>query len=292
MTRIYFDKLTISLFILALILYFSGFAYSQSLATNSNLDTGPNLTPQEQKLMQEFASGGGSSSISSETQESKSQYTPVGGTEKLDLIESKENQTISRKTDKSASGSSVPGADEFVNTAEGDTKSPSKLPNTSIWQPLLSLFTVLAVIVIIAWLIKRFLPGQVSSGVSDVVQVLGRVPVDNKNSLCLAKFGNEILLLGTGPDGIRLVDKVSDPDKIASLLGKIESSRVNSISKSFAGAFKNARGDYLDDNLEDEEIIEEFDDDGSVTSQRDDELEGLLKKVRGLSKLKQDKREH
>ena len=292
MKRIYSDKF---IFLYAITFFLSSPLFAQSLSTKPELQSGPNVTEQEIKLMQEVGNIGGSDSNSdSAKKQDSAQYTPPVGTVKLDNIAQKESQTIGKKSDGASKrfSNTVPGADEFTNTVDGNSRKAGENKTPGIWQPLFSLMAVLAVIVIAAWLIKKIFPGQVNSGVGDVVQVIGRVHIDNKNSLCMAKFGNEIVLLGVGINGVNLIDKVSDPDKIASLIGKIESARVSSISKSFANVFKNARGDYLDDNLEDEEIIEEFDDEESAGIQKDDELTGLLNKVKGLSKLKHNNRDH
>ncbi len=294
MIRIYSDKPIKSIFIYVIILFLFCPVFAQSLSSKPELKTDQKVTDQEMQLMQQFASDSSSESgLKSADRQERKQYTPPSGTDKLDNIAQKESQTISKKSDTTSIGSSdsISGADNSKGSnSDGNKTTSRKTPG--IWQPLFSLLGVITVIVVMAWLIKRFFPSQVNSGVGDVIQVIGRVSIDNRNTLCLAKFGNEIVLLGVGINGVNLIDKVSDPDKIASLLGKIEAARVSSISKSFSNVFKNARGDYLDDNLEDEEIIEEYDDEGSVESRKDDELAGLLNKVKGLSKLKQNKRDH
>ena len=278
MKQIYPDNFYLSLLI-AFICLISSISLAQ---TNSKVDLGPGpaITDQDMQDMMAFGSDAGTNS--STTSESVN-YTAPLGTAGLDANAQKEKQTIAKD-----SSNRVSGAKDVGSTAN-KTNTNLKADPPGLLKPLLSLFGVLALIVIIAWLIKKYLPGQANTGMEDIIQVIGRVSVDTKNSLCLAKFGNEMLLLGVGADGIRLIEKVSDPDKIASMMGKIEASRLNSISKSFSNVFKNARGDYLDDNLEDEEIIEEFDDTKSFETSRDDELTGLLNKVRGLSKMKQNR---
>ncbi len=219
-------------------------------------------------------------SSTSETKPTKPIYVPPLGSSSLGEAAAKENTSIGKR-------SGVPGTapDGSFLPSGSDGKSKADTPSQpSLWRSFFSLLAVVAVIIVLAYFAKKLFPGQVNLSMGKVVQVIGRTPIDSKRSLTLVKFGNDLLLLATGGENVSLVDKVSDPERVATLMGSIEAERVNSISKSFSSVFTKERGDYgIEGDLEDEEIIEEYQDD--AMSEADKELSGLLNKVKGLSRI-------
>ncbi len=210
-------------------------------------------------------------------------YQPPVGTQKLQEAAEAENAVIGR-----------PGKSSPTDMSESVQQTPKKDVNVKpgIWRSLFSLIAVLAVIVALTWLMRKLFPGRVSLTLGRTVQVVGLTPIGARQNLTLVRFGSDLLLLGVSGENIQLLDKVTDPDKVAVLMGAIESERLSSISRSFAGVLGKARQEYqLGDDLEDEGVIEEFQEDGAVvTAEADRELGGLLARVKSLSKIK-NKRE-
>lgn len=259
--------------------------------------TAPVLSEQEQKAILGFKDDTSSSrAVDFPTVESGSSasqtsgYTPPTGTVFLDNAAVTENSPIGkpRKAGQAVSSDSNSQGQQGDGLGSGQSKKDSGGNNTSLFRSLMSLFAVLTVIVVLAWLVRKLLPGQTGVSLGRSVQVVGRSAISTRHNLTLVRFGNDLLLLAVTGDNVRLIDKVTDPDKIAMLMGAIESDRVSSISKSFAGVFNKSREEYrLGNDLEDEVVIEEFQEEGTTTvSAAERELGGLLAKVKGLSKLK------
>ncbi|MBN2063453.1 MAG: FliO/MopB family protein [Sedimentisphaerales bacterium] len=211
-------------------------------------------------------------------------YQPPTGTQRLQEAAETENAVIGKP------GKISPAAISEEQSQQA-TKTEVKA-KPGIWRSLFSLIAVLAVIVALTWLMRKLFPGRVSLTLGRTVQVVGLTPIGARQNLTLVRFGSDLLLLGVSGENIQLLDKVTDPDKIAVLMGAIESERLSSISRSFAGVLGKARQEYeLGDDLEDEGVIEEFQEDGAVvTTEADRELGGLLARVKSLSKIK-NKRE-
>ena len=223
--------------------------------------------------------------------------SPVG-TASLSEAEAIENSPIGLSKGKNSGriisgsvGSNAPGtldkssADDSSESGTSSANKSSGLP--SFWRAFFSLLAVIAVMIGLTFLARKLFPGQINLSMGNILQVIGRTPIDAKHNLSLVKFGNDLLLLGVSGENINLIDKVSDPDKVATLMGNIEAERVSSISKTFSSVFSKARDDYqLSNDLEDEEVVEDFPEDVSSASAANKELSGLLDKVKGLSRMK------
>ena len=283
-------------------------------STNSSLNisqepvqSSPVLTKQEERELLGFTGDTSSRKLSdfpnelpqaqqtppTQVSTDSSSHEPPLGTEALREAASKENSAIggtkTNKTDGNpiATGSEYTGSDrtQYINTApEAGTK-----PTYSVVKTMLSLLVVLILIGGAAWLVRKLFPQQANLSMGDIVQVVGRSQIDSRHNLSLVKFGDELLLLGVTAENVSLLDKVKDPDQIARLMGKIEAARVSSISRSFAGVFGKAREDYeMGTDLEDEVIVEEYEDNSSEV---DRELDGLLNKVKGLGRINRGRQE-
>ncbi|MCE5182551.1 MAG: flagellar biosynthetic protein FliO [Betaproteobacteria bacterium] len=77
-------------------------------------------------------------------------------------------------------------------------------------QVLFSLGIVLAVIVGVAWLLKRFTPGQMGAG--GVVKVIGGVALGPKERLVLVEVGETWLVLGVAPGQVNALHTLAKPE--------------------------------------------------------------------------------
>jgi flagellar protein FliO/FliZ len=79
------------------------------------------------------------------------------------------------------------------------------------------LAAVLALMAILYWLLRRFAPGQIGGGRAGKLKLLGRLGLGPKKGVALVEVAGSVLVLGVGEDGVRLLDKVTDPARVAEL---------------------------------------------------------------------------
>lgn len=86
-----------------------------------------------------------------------------------------------------------------------------------ISQMLLALGLVLALVLALYWLARRFLPGAAGLGQASGLRVLGRLALGPKKSLALVEVGKRVLVLGLAEQGVNLLATIDDPAEIAAL---------------------------------------------------------------------------
>lgn len=88
----------------------------------------------------------------------------------------------------------------------------------AIVKMLAALALVLAVLVGLYWLIRRFLPGQ-APGLAGGggLRLIGRLPLGPKRGLALVEVAGRVLVLGLGEQNISLLASIDDPDQVAQL---------------------------------------------------------------------------
>jgi len=97
-------------------------------------------------------------------------------------------------------------------------------PAGSLWTTFGSLLILIAVILIAARLWKRHLPsvGGLLSG--DVIELLGRKPIDQKRQLQLIRIGSRILVVGTWAEGMVTLTEITDPSEVDCIAGLCQDS--------------------------------------------------------------------
>jgi len=161
------------------------------------------------------------------------------------------------------------------------TEAGSVVGGSDLLRALLSLLLVLVLIVGGAYLLRRFRFGKrrLAGG---GIEILARSPINAKQSLCLVKFGERLLVVGVSPNHIAALDKVDDPDEMGRITGLIETARPGSIKNTFGSLFRGesrsyeAHGSAPDDG-------EDIQDPQWNTAQN--EVTSLLDKVKGLRRL-------
>ena len=83
---------------------------------------------------------------------------------------------------------------------------------------LMALALVLAVVVGLYWLARRFMPGQggVAAGPGGP-RLLGRLALGPKKGLVLVEVGRRVLVLGLAEQGVNLLASIDDPEEVAAL---------------------------------------------------------------------------
>jgi flagellar biosynthetic protein FliO len=99
---------------------------------------------------------------------------------------------------------------------------------------LLSLAAVLGLIFLISYLARRFvLPGARLG--SRELEVLARTYVGNKQSIAVVKIGRRVIVVGIAGNRISLLATLDDPSEASELIGRLASSRPDSLSRRFSG---------------------------------------------------------
>ncbi|MFH1035766.1 MAG: flagellar biosynthetic protein FliO [Pseudomonadota bacterium] len=87
----------------------------------------------------------------------------------------------------------------------------------AIVKMLAALALVLAVLVGLYWLIRRFLPNQAPGLGGGAMRVIGRLPLGPKRGLALVEVADRVLLLGLGEQNISLLTTIDDQETIRRL---------------------------------------------------------------------------
>ncbi len=138
-----------------------------------------------------------------------------------------------------------------------------------LW-PLLS---VLALILVLAWVVKRSMRGRRVLAGSGAIEVLSRTALSSKQSLVLVRMGRRLLLLGVTGDEMNTLCVVEDPDQVAMLVGEAASGRSGSMTQAFARTFVDESRAYEPDLMEEEE----------ENADAREPVRSLLDKIRHLS---------
>jgi flagellar protein FliO/FliZ len=106
-----------------------------------------------------------------------------------------------------------PWAYAFAADAPQSSLNASPVSLFSLVQVVLALALVLGAIVLFAWLMRRFVPGQAGAG--GLLKVIGGVMVGPKERVVVVEVGDTWLLLGVAASGVTLVHSMAKPASAA-----------------------------------------------------------------------------
>ena len=107
----------------------------------------------------------------------------------------------------------APGLCVFAADAPQSGLNASPVSLFSLVQVVLALALVLGAIVLFAWLMRRFVPGQAGAG--GLLKVIGGVMVGPKERVVVVEVGDTWLLLGVAASGVTLVHSMAKPASAA-----------------------------------------------------------------------------
>lgn len=115
--------------------------------------------------------------------------------------------------------------------ADGQGQNASHLPSlTTVFG---SLAAVLGAFFMLAWLMKRGMPKNMGMLPPEVVEVLGRAPLAQRQFVHLVRCGNRLLLVSVSPAGAETLSEITDPIEVDRLTGICAQQRGDSVSTSF-----------------------------------------------------------
>ena len=151
---------------------------------------------------------------------------------------------------------------------------------------LLALLFVLALIAAVAYVMRRLRLGGGRINSRGGIEILSRSAINGKQSLCLVRCANRLLVVGVSPNHIAALDRIDDADEIARVVGLAESAGPQSISNTFSRLFGREVEEYdTDETAVQAEQAELYDPQGDQWSQASHELTGLLDKVKGVKRI-------
>ncbi len=180
--------------------------------------------------------------------------------------------------------------------SSGEKKSTATSPKARPASPsggrtILALIAVLGLVGLAALAARRFLLRSRKTGNVKLVDIIARTSIGSRQSLCLVRLADRLLLVGLSPNHMAALDVIDDPEAVARLMGEVARQSSNSISNGFSNLFQREARQF---DLAEEETLSEdtFGEEANSSLSADSgwrrargELTGLLNKVKGLSRL-------
>jgi len=107
-----------------------------------------------------------------------------------------------------------------------------------------SLAIVIGLFLLFAYMVRRTAPGQAAVLPGEVVEVLGRTLLDNRQQVQLLRLGRRLILVSVTPAGVETLAEVADPDEVTRLVGLCQQSRAGSTTAVFRQVFEQLAGEH------------------------------------------------
>ncbi|MBI5864294.1 MAG: flagellar biosynthetic protein FliO [Planctomycetes bacterium] len=129
-------------------------------------------------------------------------------------------------------------------TAEKTTTNRTTNTTSSWFRTGGALAAVVAVILFLSWGAKALGGGNFGRrlGRTRAIEVVSRTALSPRQSLCLVRVGQRIILIGITPDSIRTLDVIASPEEAAALAGSALSEQASRVDGGFE---KKLRGETL-----------------------------------------------
>ena len=167
------------------------------------------------------------------------------------------------------------------------TSQPSAALNTFDFDTtrlFLALGSVLLLIFVMRFVLKKFFPHVTTPRSSTAMRVLTRLPINPKQQLLLVQVGRRMVVVGDSGTNLSSISEITDPDEVAQLIAQLSEDHRSIETRSFVNLFGKARQDF------DEQEVSSGEKNSLVTDDSPEEIEatqselhGLISKVRDLS---------
>ena len=109
-----------------------------------------------------------------------------------------------------------------------------------------SLALVLGLFMMLAWIMRRTVPGAVGALPGDVVEVLGRAPLAGRQQVHLVRCGSKLILISVTPEGAETLTEITDPEEVDRLAGICRATHAGSATSAFRHVFGQFAGQRND----------------------------------------------
>lgn len=96
-----------------------------------------------------------------------------------------------------------------------------------------SLGFVLGLFFLVAWLMRRGMPGTIPTLSKSVVEVLGRVPMAGRQQMQLLRVGNKLILVHMSLTGVETLTEIDDPAEVDRIAGLCQQGQSHSSTRVF-----------------------------------------------------------
>jgi flagellar biogenesis protein FliO len=135
-------------------------------------------------------------------------------------------------------------------------KEKKSLPlSSSTGQAMTTVLTGLGIVIglflAFAWLTKRAAPKSMQALPGEVVEILGRAPLNSKQQMQLVRLGNRLLLLAMSTDSAETLAEISDPAEVDRITAICRQNAPGSVTDTFRQVLAElgntpARGGFVD----------------------------------------------
>jgi flagellar biogenesis protein FliO len=112
------------------------------------------------------------------------------------------------------------------------------LPLNAVYTVVCALAIVIGAFLLCAWLMRR--GGRIAPQTlpTEVISVLGRVPLESRQFAQLLRVGNKLVLISLTPSGAETLTEVTDPVEVDRIVGLCQQSHPHSTTKAFEQVFQ------------------------------------------------------
>lgn len=104
-------------------------------------------------------------------------------------------------------------------SGQSNLKNSAARTAPSIWGTLGALLVVISIILVSAKLFKKHSPLASANLPREVMEVLGKKPLDARQTIHFVRCGSRILILGSSPAGLEMLSEVLDPVEVDLITG-------------------------------------------------------------------------
>ncbi len=124
----------------------------------------------------------------------------------------------------------------------GSYSNPSAPSAPNLVRVFGSLAIVVGLFFGLIWLTRRSLPKSATGLPTEAIEVLGRMPLNNKQHVQMVRVGRKLLVLGVTSNGAETLTEVTDPQEVDHLLAICQRGGSNSVSTSFRQVLNRVNG--------------------------------------------------
>jgi flagellar biogenesis protein FliO len=149
-----------------------------------------------------------------------------------------DNRRLAPRSSAALSRSVPDGANQNRAAGEGQQLPDFGPPLKSIYTVISALAIVIGAFLLLACLVRRGGRNMGQSLPTEVVGVLGRVPLTARQFAQLLRVGNKLVLVSVTPNGAETITEVTDPLEVDRIVGLCQQSHPHSTSKAFEQVFR------------------------------------------------------
>jgi flagellar biogenesis protein FliO len=110
---------------------------------------------------------------------------------------------------------------------------PASSPANALFTVMGSLGVVLGLFLLVVWFTRRALPRAATTLPTEVVELLGRMPLSGRQNMHVIRFGPKLLLVSVTQGGAETLSEITDADEVERVAVLCKQNQPGSVSASF-----------------------------------------------------------